>query len=236
MNNQNRPFDLGLLDFKARRLKKRHQLRRWSIIPMAIALLVAIIIALPPILTVVANNSYSQRQYDTSANLLRPIGLMNLANPEIYYFNFGTSLSQSGRYDDAINQFQSALAYSKDKSFTCHIINNLTLTSESAGLVAVSKQHLSDAVNYFTRALSNASANLNCFKDRSIITRLAQELLDAQTKNQATTGNQTQQTSTPPDQSQQQQIQQLQQKSVQNRSDDQSKSSNYSEDYSYKHW
>ena len=159
MNAALQPFDLAKMDYEANRLKKRRQLLRRSILPVAVVALVALWFLLPTTLTHQAINAYKHQHYKPARHWLTPL---TWSSPDSFVaaFNSGTVDTQLGRYDQAQTELTRALALATPRR-RCMAVQNLvySLQAHAKSLPANNK----DANTYQTKALNLAKTYSNCF-------------------------------------------------------------------------
>jgi tetratricopeptide (TPR) repeat protein len=172
----NRPFDLGKLEFDKRRKEKRKKLLLFALPGVALLLVIGLLLILPTAITSIAKKNFDKGEYAKAASGVSLLGFVNLIEPYKAHYNHGTSLSAKGDYDAAIQELESALAFTDDKEVVCVITYNLVLTMEGSGDSMLKQANLSGAITLYTRAINRIKANADCFKDSGLQKRIEEKL------------------------------------------------------------
>lgn len=177
MSADNRPLDLGKIDFEGNRRRLRRRLVIWSSPVTVVLFLFAVWLIMPAAATYQAQVAIDDSHYDTAGIWTGLLGTNNIFEPYIKAFNQATVFTHQQRFDEAIDQFTRSIALAPNEK-VCHIRNQLVLSIELAGDASVhgDKQK---AITYYTRALTEISANRSCFEGTDHETRIAKKLAEA---------------------------------------------------------
>lgn len=239
MNSKQRPLDLKKLDFDGNRRRKRRRLLLWSL-PAVLALtLGALWLMLPFIAIPQASAANESRSYDTAEKWLDTLAYNTVFEPYKQPFNRAIVATNNKQFDKAGDYFRQAIALAPD-SQKCFIRVQWVLSSELGGDDAVNRKDYQAAISFYTKALSDITANYNCFEQYPelslrIATKLADLMKQIREQNQTDTNSQTQNTDNTPTAQQLQQLQQLQQQGQIQKQED-SRGRQYDDTYTGKRW
>lgn len=156
-------LDPKLLDYETNRKAARKRLLKKSRIPVCIIALIAILLALPMLLTHIAIQQYAKEQYGSAANWIRPLDIVS-PEPFVIAYNKGTIDTRLGKYEAAETALNRAVAIAP-KGKKCMAAQNL------ATLLDMHSKSLSDspgeATQYATKRDEVIAAHPDCFKGAS---------------------------------------------------------------------
>lgn len=145
MQNSNRPFDLGKLDFEGIRKRRRKKLLLFSLPVCIIVGLVAIKMLSIPILSSVAHGQYKNKQYDATVGWMAPLNLVNIFEPYIVSYNQGNAFYKKGDFVKAEERYRKALEMVPAKH-ECSVRINLSLSIEAQADRLVNDKKYDEAI------------------------------------------------------------------------------------------
>jgi len=225
----NRPFDLTKLDFESRRKEKRRRLLLISLPGVLLLLFAGIGLIVPTILTNVSAGEFTKGNYSAAASNLAPLRFLNVIEPYKAHYNYGTALSGEGKFDEAMNELEAAIAYTNDQKVICVITYNLVLTMEGAGDQKLKTADLTSAITLYARAINRIKDNADCFKDSALQQRIEEKLkateeVRAKQGNNGTAEDQTQNT---PDTDQRAKLEDIEEEAIKERNELESRNEEY---------
>ncbi|GAA4666028.1 hypothetical protein [Frondihabitans cladoniiphilus] len=152
----------------AYRARLRRRLVLGSLPVVILVLLVAVKLLSLPVGAAVAQTTYDTKSYDSSVAASDSLGVVNVLEPWVRYFDRGTALAQIGVLTDARTAFEASLsrAPSGDTGVQCRILTDLSLVVEQQGDSAVLDQDTTAAEGFYAHALALIkSAPTGCFSD-----------------------------------------------------------------------
>lgn len=163
-----RPLDIDKLDFDGIRRRTRKRLILWSLTPVIAALIAIGWFVFPMIATNIASVNVASGNYDAAAWWLSVAGYST--PPDSYKVPFNRAIVETDKkqYDQADTDFIAAVTLAPNDQ-KCFIRVQSVLSTELAGDNAA----LSDkqkAIQYYTKALADSTANPDCFKQYSQLT------------------------------------------------------------------
>lgn len=138
MSQNNRKFDLSLLDSEKLRKAKRKQLLKYSAPLIVIICVLSLKLASPWFLYSQFHKSYASGNYAQAAGKISVLTIFNFMEPYKVYFNRGTSQYMAQNFESARKDLTIALERAP-KEKECIVRVNLVLT-----LVAIADQHITN--------------------------------------------------------------------------------------------
>lgn len=112
---------------RQRRLHRRQTILRYSLLPLAVLVLVGLKLISMNVMFMLGENSYRHSDYSGASSSFGLLGLVNFVEPYKAHFAKGTAELQAKRYEDAQRDLQAALDAGVPKAQECQVRLNLIL-------------------------------------------------------------------------------------------------------------
>ncbi len=162
MSVQRRPYDMAQLDTEATRRHKRKRFLLWST-PLTLILLCAAAWCLAPfVATTVARSDADAGRYDSAVTWLTIASVNQATEPYKLAFNQGIIATHRHDFEAAAKYFRQAIVRAPS-SEQCLIRVQDVLSSELGGDAMSARLQHQQAVQYYTKALSDLTTHASCF-------------------------------------------------------------------------
>lgn len=154
-------LDPEIVDQNKIRIRRRHKLLKYCLIPVIAVTLIGIFFVRTGIYNIIYSLSYQNHNYDTPASISNMQLFGNMIESYIAYYNRGTAEINLAQYAEAEEDFRDSLRENPPKTMLCKIYVNLSYSIEMQADKAAQRRLFDDALVLYNRAESILYEN-NC--------------------------------------------------------------------------